>query len=362
MKNAGQEGGAAGGRVISLDGIRGVAAMFVMIYHLPVIFGFNIPHAYLAVDLFFMLSGWVMAYSYEERIGQGLAFKQFALQRLARLYPLYGVALALGFSFALVKYLFGTPTAATLICLLPNSVMLRCMSEDPENFPLNRPAWSIFVEMVINFAWYFAVRLGMRTLRWKFVLHLGSVLLCWGLAYMVGRFLRGFTPADVTEGLMRGMLGFSGGLLLFYCRKQAWILAYFAALSLAILLVFGLNGRSVELMLLAFVVMALFPALLWLLAAVRPAVLEGKIAAFIGDISYAVYLLHVPLGLILVNPLLRLVPGTGLAPTAIRATLFTALLIALSSLSYHRLEKPARRWLVARYGKPAQRMGPAAAP
>lgn len=146
MKNAGQEGGAAGGRVISLDGIRGVAAMFVMIYHLPVIFGFNIPHAYLAVDLFFMLSGWVMAYSYEERIGQGLAFKQFALQRLARLYPLYGVALALGFSFALVKYLFGTPTAATLICLLPNSVMLPCMSEDPENFPLNRPAWSIFVK------------------------------------------------------------------------------------------------------------------------------------------------------------------------------------------------------------------------
>lgn len=220
-----------------------------------------------------------MAYSYEERIGQGLAFKQFALQRLARLYPLYGVALALGFSFALVKYLFGTPTAATLICLLPNSVMLPCMSEDPENFPLNRPAWSIFVEMLINVAWYFAVRLGMRTLRWKFVLHLGSVLLCWGLACMVGRFLRGFMPADVSEGLMRGMPGFSRGLLLFYCRKQTWILAYFAALSLAILLVFGLKGRSVELMLLAFVVMAMFPALLWLLAAVRPAVLEGKLAA-----------------------------------------------------------------------------------
>ena len=86
--------------------------MFVMIYHLPVIFGFNIPHAYLAVDLFFMLSGWVMAYSYEERIGQGLAFKQFALQRLARLYPLYGVALALGFSLALSSTSRGTHSMA----------------------------------------------------------------------------------------------------------------------------------------------------------------------------------------------------------------------------------------------------------
>ncbi|MEX0139407.1 acyltransferase [Massilia sp. LMS1-1-1.1] len=362
MGNAVRAGAMAGGRVVSLDGIRGIAALFVMVYHLPTIFGFHVPHAYLAVDLFFMLSGWVMAYSYEERIGQGMAFRQFALQRFARLYPLYGVALALGFSFALVKYLFGTPTAATLACIVPNSVMLPCMLDDPENFPLNRPAWSIFVEVAINLGWYFVVRFGMRTMRWKFALHLGSVLLCWGTAYMVERFLRGYTPADVTEGLLRGLLGFSGGVLLFYCRKQAWILAYFAALSLAILLVFGLKGRSVELMLLAFVVMALFPALLWLLAALRPAVLEGKISAFLGDISYAVYLLHVPLGLILVNPLLRLVPGAGLVPTAIRAALFTGVLIAVCSLSYHRLEKPARRWLVARYGKPGRPLGAAAAP
>lgn len=362
MGNTGRDGAMAGGRVVSLDGIRGIAALIVMVYHLPIIFGFHIPHAYLAVDLFFMLSGWVMAYSYEERIAQGMAFRQFALQRFARLYPLYGVALALGFSFALLKYLFGTPTAATLVCIVPNSIMLPCMLDDPENFPLNRPAWSIFVEVAVNLVWYFVVRFGMNTGRWKFALHLGSVLLCWGMAYLVERFLRGYTPADVTEGLLRGLLGFSGGLLLFYCRKQAWILAYFAALSLAILLAFGLKGSSVELMLLAFVVMTVFPALLWLLAAIRPAFLEGKISAFLGDISYAVYLLHVPLGLILVNPLLRLVPGVGLAPTAIRAALFTALLIALCSLSYHRLEKPARRLLVARYGKSGRPVGAAATP
>lgn len=55
------------------------------------------------------------------------------------------------------------------------------------------------------------------------------------------------------------------------------------------------------------------PALLWLLAAIRPAVLEGKISAFLGDISYAVYLLHVPLGLILVNPA---APGAWHSPGA----------------------------------------------
>ena len=69
-----------------------------------------------------------------------------------------------------------------------------------------------------------------------------------------------------------------------------------------------------------------------------------------------------PLGPILINPLLRLIPGAGLAPTAGRAALFTAVLIALSSLSYHRLEKPARRRLVARYGKPGRPMGAAATP
>ncbi|MDN2709977.1 acyltransferase [Janthinobacterium sp. SUN118] len=362
MGSAVSDGRVSGGRVVSLDGIRGIAALFVMVYHLPLIFGFAISHAYLAVDLFFMLSGWVMAYSYAERIREGMAFRQFALQRFARLYPLYAVALALGSAFALVKYLFGTPTAATLACFVPNSIMLPCMLDDPENFPLNRPAWSIFVEVAINLAWYFVVRHGMSTVRWKFAWHLGAVLLCWGAALMAERFLRGYTPADVHEGLLRGLLGFSAGILLFHYRKQAWILAYFAALSLAVLLVFARKGQSVDLMLHVVAIMALFPALLWLLAAIRPRILEGKVSAFLGDISYAVYLLHVPLGLILINPLLRLIPGAGLAPTAVRAALFTAVLIALSSLSYHRLEKPARRWLVARYGKPGRPMGAAATP
>ncbi|APA68265.1 hypothetical protein [Janthinobacterium sp. 1_2014MBL_MicDiv] len=76
------------------------------------------------------------------------------------------------------------------------------------------------------------------------------------------------------EGLLRGLPGFSAGILLFYHRRQAWIFAYSAALSLAVLL--ARKGQSVDLMLDVVAIMALFPALLRLLAAIRPRILEEK--------------------------------------------------------------------------------------
>ena len=78
MHVAGMNGrGVANTRIVSLDGLRGIAALIVAVYHLPGLFGFAIPHADLAVDFFFLLSGWVMAYSYEERIAQGLPARTF---------------------------------------------------------------------------------------------------------------------------------------------------------------------------------------------------------------------------------------------------------------------------------------------
>jgi hypothetical protein len=74
-----------------LDGLRGFAAILVVLYHMPPYLQrwFACPNAFLAVDFFFCLSGFIIAYSYEDRILRGMSFRDFCSSRLIRLYPLY---------------------------------------------------------------------------------------------------------------------------------------------------------------------------------------------------------------------------------------------------------------------------------
>lgn len=345
MTGAGMKNGHFRGRIVSLDGLRGLAAMLVAVYHLPVIFGFKITHAYLGVDFFFILSGWVMAHSYEERIRLGMPFRDFLHNRFARLYPLYAVALLAALAVTLIKSRIGT-MSANIACFVPNALMLPCLQDSGPTFPLNGPSWSIFVEVSINLIWFFAVRMGMHTLRWKLALHLCSALLLWGFAVWMNRYLGGYESNDVHEGLLRGLLGFAAGLLLFQCRMHAWILAYFAALALGVFATFYAMGDSAAVIPLGFVVMGILPATVWLAARLRPAILEGRAAAFLGDCSYAIYLLHVPLGMMLQKPLRLMFPGTGTSAYVMKAAIFTAILLFVSSMSYRLLEVPARRWLL----------------
>lgn len=353
MHVAGMNGrGVANTRIVSLDGLRGIAALIVAVYHLPGLFGFAIPHADLAVDFFFLLSGWVMAYSYEERIAQGLPARTFFINRMARLYPLYIASLMLALLVFVSKMWLGTGEGiADLRCAAPNALMLPCLLNDGLGFPLNQPGWSIFVEVVLNVLWYCAVRYGLRSMDWKMAIHIVSCIFLWGMAMEMGRYLQGFNNSDLLEGMLRGVMGFAGGLLLFECRKEPRILLYFAVLTGLTLAALALHGGAGDVAPLAFTVMGVLPVLIWLCARWRPAVLEGRVSAFLGDISYAVYLLHIPLSLLLQKPLRLAFPGTDLLSVLLKAGVFGLVLIIASSLSYRLLEVPARRWLVQRYGR-----------
>src|ERR1700761_1914630 len=94
----------AGRKFETLDGLRGIAALAVVLYHLPLPLHALAPRGYLAVDLFFLMSGFVVAAAYEERLLSGLSTAAFALVRLKRLWPLYGLGVVLGvFTFSLVR-------------------------------------------------------------------------------------------------------------------------------------------------------------------------------------------------------------------------------------------------------------------
>jgi peptidoglycan/LPS O-acetylase OafA/YrhL len=141
-------------QIRALTGLRGVAACWVVVYHLvgyeayaPTgLAGNFIRHGYLAVDVFFLLSGFVMALSYWQLFDRNPSIQTYAvflLRRLARLYPLYAVIIAVmlvlqiaGVSHALSRTDFGAP-------LMENLLLVQAWGFGNS---LNAPAWSISTE------------------------------------------------------------------------------------------------------------------------------------------------------------------------------------------------------------------------
>jgi len=132
-------------RLAGLDLLRGIAALSVLAYHtLPVLTGAWRGNAYLAVDFFFMLSGYVMARTYEARLAEGLRPSAFVAARCRRLWPTMFAAGLLGLPGFFIVYGFGQlPVAVANLLLIPVLTMRWV-------YPLNAPAWSIFFELFAN--------------------------------------------------------------------------------------------------------------------------------------------------------------------------------------------------------------------
>ena len=127
------------GRFDTLDGLRGIAAIMVMLFHagdrLPV----RAVGGYLAVDLFFALSGFVIALAYEDRLRQGFPFSRFLIVRLIRSYPMYLVGMLVG---------------AWLYWFDPiHLAMLPSFTSPDKLYPVNAPMWSLILELVVNLAY-----------------------------------------------------------------------------------------------------------------------------------------------------------------------------------------------------------------
>ena len=146
-----------------LDGLRGVAALMVIWYHIfegyafaggSIIETFN--HGYLAVDFFFILSGFVIGYAYDDRWGRNLTMKSFFKRRLIRLHPMVIMGAVLGaITFCIQGCIQwdGTHIALSMIMLslLCSIFFIPSMPGagyevrgNGEMFPLNGPCWSLF--------------------------------------------------------------------------------------------------------------------------------------------------------------------------------------------------------------------------
>jgi peptidoglycan/LPS O-acetylase OafA/YrhL len=266
----------------TLDALRGIAALCVMFRH-TIDSPMPLPGGYVAVDLFFGLSGFVMALSYEDRLRGGLSLGQFMALRVARLWPMLIIGAALG-----VVLFGGWPG---MIVLLPDP-----WSATGALYPTNGSLWSLLFEMIayLGFA-LLAPRLALRGV-------VATVALC-GLALgwlalvselWIGNF--GGFWVTLPHGLLRVGFSFSCGVLFYRLRAEtglpqvtsgaAWLLP--AGLVLLVVLT-PAPGQVAGVL----AILVALPALLWL--ATKWEIPQTRLAARLSDLSYPLYCIHVPL-------------------------------------------------------------------
>jgi peptidoglycan/LPS O-acetylase OafA/YrhL len=334
---------------VALDGLRGVAALGIVCYHICGYFqtGFQPGHAYLAVDFFFMLSGFVIAHAYDRRLSAEMGLAGFLTVRLIRLYPLVLLGLALGTcSFLAEAAISHQMTAGTvLLAAATNALLLPSPALTflrPWAFPLDTPLWSLSFELWINILYAAAFRYLTAARLWA-ALVLGGGLVVWtSLAF--GGLDVGFTWHAFYLGGARVLFPFVMGVLLARgwggrSEQSGWAHVMWIPLILTLVAPPVLGGYYD-----IAAVLLVFPVILVCAAQAGPHPRLDAVWRWLGALSYPVYVLHYPC-VVTISNLAKLRHLSGAAEDA--AALFTlALALALASLAARFYDVPVRRWLM----------------
>lgn len=335
----------------TLDGMRGVAAIGVLIYHVRNLLPLPMFKAgYLAVDLFFCLSGFVIALAYEDKLRAGMAFGRFALVRAIRLWPLVALGVALGIAQAVAMPATADPAllAATApVAILLNLLLLPSfVGEGSRIFPANPPHWSLFYEMAVNLLYAALLRrLSSRVL--LLLIFGGFALLAIGVARL-GTANIGWARDQIPFGIGRVACTFFAGVLLHRWRARLdrasvarlwWLPLLLTALVLTLPV-----GTTLRPVFDAAFVLIGAPLLVWLGIASRPPRAALPLLGGLGRLSYPLYALHFPLYLAAAGLAARFPAAQGAIAVAAMA-----LACAASLLLARLYDEPLRRWLAARF-------------
>ena len=383
--------------LLLLDALRGVAALIVLYYHCFECFGYEIAestglytqhcdHGYLAVDFFFLLSGFVIAYAYDDRWQsvkkkvarelsaeqRGMSLITFFKRRLIRLHPMVIAGAVIG----LACYLLdggtnweGNPATAGNIALVffMTLVMLPVfpgwgadVRGNGEMFPLNGPQWSLFFEYIGNI--FYALLLRRLSTRALACVTAACGIVLGAHVLQIGYLGEGWSFVDngFTWGLLRMLFPYALGMLLcrIFLKKRSesepnshnrGFMSTFIACSAALIVLLPVpfvgnpahpwqNGLYI-----LFLTMLVFPVIIW--AAASAGTGKNKLCMFLGEISYPLYIVHYPLMYMFYRyhgfPNVTCTMG-DVWPMAV-ATFFGS--IVLATVFLYCYDKPLRRWL-----------------
>lgn len=365
-----------------LDGLRGVAALMVVWYHIHeglafagsvngvgdgMITQFN--HGYLAVDFFFLLSGFVLGYAYGDRWKQNFGLKTFLKRRLIRLHPMVVTGSIIGmFCFLLQGSQMWNgnqvPISAVMVAMLCAMFMIpalpKCYYEvrgNGEMFPLNGPTWSLFFEYIGNLLYALFIR------------RFSTRLLTW-ITVILGLLSAGFTAFNVSGydmlgvgwtldtmnfcgGLLRMLFPYTFGMLLARKFKPVHVKSSFWWGTLILMSVFSVPYLSSDLQISinglyeTLCITCIFPILIWLGASDLTTGCSSLLCSFLGRLSYPLYLVHYPIFYLFYNWLIKnKVYFLSLAWKEVLIVLFITLTVAIIVMKW--VDEPIRERLAKR--------------
>ncbi|RUT71377.1 acyltransferase [Flavobacterium cupreum] len=358
-----------------LDGLRGVAAILVVAFHIFEAFsGGNrfvqiINHGYLAVDFFFLLSGFVVAYAYDDRWGKMTQW-EFYKRRLIRLQPMVIMGMIIGALFyyfqasdILFPMIAGMEVWKVILTMLigftllpvPPSMEIRGWGE---MHPLNGPAWSLFFEYIANILYALIFRKFSNKVLSVFVLLFAGMVINYTVFGPKGDVIGGWSLnlEQMNVGFTRLLYPFFAGILLSRLGKLIHIKGAFWICSLMITVILALPRFGDESSLWmngiyeSVCIILLFPLIVSIGAGgeiKNPFSL--KICKVLGDISYPIYITHYPLiywytAWVVDNKVSiqdGYLPGIGV--------LIASIVIAYLCLKLY--DEPVRNWLQKRFQK-----------
>ncbi|HEY9258980.1 acyltransferase [Chitinophaga sp.] len=338
-----------------LDGLRGIAAISVVVFHFMEIvysdYSKNfIGHGFLAVDFFFCLSGFVIAYAYDNRIVK-MGVREFFISRVIRLHPLVVMGSVLGLlgflwnPFGLSPQVLGFTQVAVIFLSSIFLIPLPIMPDRYFNlFSFNAPAWSLFWEYVANI--FYAFVLYKISRRYLVILAVIAAAALSFVAYRAGNLMGGWGKDSFWDGSARIAWSFLAGIIIF--RFNLIIKNRLGFIGTGILLMSAILMPYIKLNWLAelLVVLVYFPLIISLGAGAHLTPALKKVCVFSGQISYPLYMTHYVAMWIFANYYTSHKPGTTELSLVIIGG--TILLIGFAYLVMVLYDIPVRKYLTAR--------------
>lgn len=363
-----------------LDGLRGVAAILVVFFHVLEVFSQGdhtkqfINHGYLAVDFFFMLSGFVISYAYDNA-WEKMSLKDFFIRRLIRLQPMIIIGSIIG---ALLFYfqhsegmgwgnISSTPIwKLILVMLIGMTIIPVGKSLDirgwGEMHPLNGPSWSLFFEYIANIVYAIFLKKISKIFLIILVIIAAFITIHFTFTNPNGDLIGGWS-IDATQlriGFTRISFPFLSGILLARISKLKFIKNAFLITSLLLIVVLAMPrfGGHTELwkngLYECFSLMIMFPLIIWIGASGK---IENEkvnfVCKFLGDISYPIYITHYPIVYVymawITNGKYAL---ENIWPISL-LTVITSILVAYLSMKFYDI--PIRKWLSKKLINPSKK-------
>ena len=339
---------------VLLDGLRGIAAICIVVRHVPFFFSEIAPMSFLAVDFFFALSGFVLAHAYWDRLRSGMSARHFLLLRIIRLYVLYFIGVLIWLPIGVRMIIIGsTDRLSSAVDLTTALLFLPSPLSEPAAFegalyPINFPAWSLFFELIANFG---LALIALKANRAFLFLMVFCAAVLFSIATMAagGPLGGGIDWPTFYIGLIRVSFSFFAGVLLFDLWRSHKAKIRIPSTLIVVTLILTLFSRPsnrIEALGLGLSAPVIFMAIIWFGASSVPGRTAASWCTWLGSISYGVYVLHVPISIWGIKIIEKIFAIPSDAVSWAWGTGFIALVLMAAHFA-QRIDYPIRRLLLS---------------